>query len=298
MQQPREYNFEPAYRSPRDNTVPRTRTVRNAGETEKKSVTLQSVIAVQLVLCLLLCGITFAVYKTSETRFEGLKQAYFALFSRDMEKEELQATFRRVSDFVFKPPSLAETENTTENATENTTANPATQTAGTGIPTEAYDGAGGEDLLYPDDITSFSPFTVTGKFTVPVDYKRVSSNFGYRENPVTKEYGFHSGIDLAAPAGTPIYAAYAGTVTESGYSAVRGNYIVLEHGNGVRTVYCHCSTVLAEKGANLKSGEVIATVGATGQATGPHLHFEIWLGATRCNPAWVLEVYADNRMGR
>lgn len=264
--------------------------MRNTGETEKKNATLQSVIAVQLVLCLLLCGITFAVFKTSETRFEALKQAYFALFSRDMEKDELQAAFRRVSDFVFKPPSLAETESTTET--------PLTQATETDAPTEVYDGAGGEDLLYPDEITSFSPFTVTGKFTVPVDYKRVSSNFGYRENPVTKAYGFHSGIDLAAPEGTPIYAAYAGSVSEVGYSAVRGNYIVLEHGNGVRTVYCHCSTILAEKGANLKSGEVIAAVGATGQTTGPHLHFEIWLGTTRCNPAWVLEVYADNRTGR
>lgn len=290
MQQPREYDYASAYPNPRTNTVPRTRTVRNTGETEKKNATLQSVIAVQLVLCLLLCGITFAVFKTSETRFEALKQAYFALFSRDMEKDELQAAFRRVSDFVFKPPSLAETESTTET--------PLTQATETDAPTEVYDGAGGEDLLYPDEITSFSPFTVTGKFTVPVDYKRVSSNFGYRENPVTKAYGFHSGIDLAAPEGTPIYAAYAGSVSEVGYSAVRGNYIVLEHGNGVRTVYCHCSTILAEKGANLKSGEVIAAVGATGQTTGPHLHFEIWLGTTRCNPAWVLEVYADNRTGR
>lgn len=294
MQQPREYDYASAYPNPRANTVPHTRTVRNTGETEKKNATLQSVIAVQLVLCLVLCGITFAVFKTSETRFEALKQAYFALFSRDMEKDELQAAFRRVSDFVFKPPSLAETENVTENTTDP----PVTQATETISSTKAYDGAGGEDLLYPDEITSFSPFTVTGKFTVPVDYKRVSSNFGYRENPVTKAYGFHSGIDLAAPEGTPIYAAYAGSVSEVGYSAVRGNYIVLEHGNGVRTVYCHCSTLLAEKGANLKSGEVIAAVGATGQTTGPHLHFEIWLGTTRCNPAWVLEVYADNRTGR
>ena len=291
MQQPTEYNFEPAYRSPRDNTVPRARTVRNTGETEKKSATLQSVIAVQLVLCLLLSGITFAVYKTSETRFESLKQAYSALFSRDMEKDELQATFRRVSDFVFKPPSLAETEDDAENEETQAVTDTDTQS-------EMYDGAGGEDLLYADEITSFSPFTVTGKFTVPVQYKRVTSNFGYRENPVTEKFGFHSGIDLAAPEGTPIYAAYAGTVAETGCSEARGNYIVLNHGNGVRTVYCHCSAVFAQTGANLKSGEVIAAVGATGQATGPHLHFEIWLGDTRCNPAWILGIYADNGTGR
>lgn len=283
----REYPYESERQRPTE--YPRSRVSREGTDENPQNNTLQRVIAVQVVLCLLLSGLTFAVYKTGETRFEALKQAYAVLFSRDMEKEELQATFRRVSDFVFKPPSLAETENTTEN--------PVTQATETDTPTETYDGAGGEDLLYPDDITSFSPFTVTGNFTVPVDYKRVSSNFGYRENPVTKAYGFHSGIDLAAPEGTPIYAAYTGTVSEVSYSEARGNYIILEHGNGVRTVYCHCRTVLAEEGANLKSGEVIAEVGATGQATGPHLHFEIWLGSTRCNPAWVLGLYADNGTG-
>lgn len=291
MQPPKDYNFEPVYQNSRENTVPRTRAV-SKKEENRKSVTLQSIIAVQVVLCLLLCGITFAVYKTSETRFASLKQAYTALFSRDMEKDELQATFRRVSDFVFKPPSLAETEDTAKHEeTQAVTTNPDTQS-------EMYDGAGGEDLLYADEITSFSPFTVTGKLTVPVQYKRVTSNFGYRENPVTEKFGFHSGIDLAAPEGTPIYAAYAGAVAETGCSEARGNYIVLNHGNGVRTVYCHCSAVFAQTGANLKSGEVIAAVGATGQATGPHLHFEIWLGDTRCNPAWILGIYADNGTGR
>lgn len=291
MQQPRDYTFEPARQSVRENTGSRTRADRMRDDVKEQSVTLQHVIAVQLVLCLLLSGITFTVFKTSETRFESLKQAYTALFSRDMEKDELQATFRRVSDFVFKPPSLAEPEQTTVDAVTQETDIDTTEQE------ETYNGAGGEDLLYPDEITSFSPFTVTGKFTVPVDYKRVTSNFGYRENPVTKKYGFHSGIDLAAPTGTPIYAAYAGTVSEVGCSDLRGNYIVLTHGNGVRTVYCHCSAVLAQTGANLKSGEVIARVGATGQTTGPHLHFEIWLSDIRCNPAWILGLYADNGTG-
>ena len=291
MQSPRDYNFEPVRKDSRENFTPRARTVSMREEEPEKSKTLQSVIAVQVVLCLLLCGITFAVYKTSETRFENLKQAYTALFSRDMEKDELQATFRRVSDFVFKPSSLAKAES------DEKTGETQAATANTDTQAEMYTGAGGEDLLYADEITSFSPFTVTGKLTVPVQYKRVTSPFGYRENPVTQKYGFHSGIDLAAAEGTPIYAAYAGTVAETGYTEARGNYIVINHGNGVRTVYCHCSAVYAQTGANLKSGEVIAAVGATGQATGPHLHFEIWLGDIRCNPAWILGIYADNGTG-
>ena len=284
--------------SAQEDLYPRARTKRITAQEEKPNFVIQRVIAVQVVLCLLLSAVTFAVFKMSEPRFTQLKQAYFALFSRDMENAELQETFRRVSDFVFKPP---QTEGITENAetpsdsaVQETTTEPEPESE---PETERFDGAGGEDLLYPDEITSFSPFTVTGRFTVPVQYKRVTSNFGYRENPVTHKYGFHSGIDLSAPEGTPIYAAYAGPVSQVSYSEARGNYIILDHGNGVRTVYCHCSAVTAPIGANLKSGEVIALVGATGQATGPHLHFEIWLGDTRCNPAWILDLYADNHTG-
>ncbi len=288
MQQPN-YPYEIQRKSTEGDLYPRTRTKRIQDGAEKPNFVIQRVIAVQVVLCLLLSAAAFAVFKLSETRFLQLEQAYFALFSRDMENAELKSVFRRVSDFVFQPPQIAET---TESSSESTTQPTESETA-----TEPLDGAGGEDLLYPDSITSFSPFTVTGRFTVPVQYKRVTSNFGYRENPVTHKYGFHSGIDLSAPEGTPIYAAYAGRVSEVSYSDARGNYIILDHGNGVRTVYCHCSAVTAPDGANLKSGEVIALVGATGQTTGPHLHFEIWLGDTRCNPAWILGLYADNRSG-
>lgn len=289
MQQQTEKYSKPMREIERENPYPRTRRMREEQETEKPKGTLQSVIVVQLVLCLLLCGLTFLLYKTSETRFEALKQSYAALFSQDMEKSELQETFRRVSDFVFKPPSLVDTDAETSDTAEPVVTESTEQ---------SYNGAGGEDLLYPDEITSFAPFAVTGKFTVPVDYKRVTSNFGYRENPVTQKYGFHSGIDLAAPTGTPIYAAFDGRVAEVSSSKARGNYFVLEHGNGVRTVYCHCSEIFAEVGANLKSGEVVAAVGATGQTTGPHLHFEIWLGGVRCNPAWILGLYASNDSGR
>ena len=75
---------------------------------------------------------------------------------------------------------------------------------------------------------------------------------------------------------------------ETGYSEVRGNYIILSHGDDVQTVYCHCSEIIAEAGAVPNAGEVIARVGSTGQSTGAHLHFEVRIRGVRCNPAWLL----------
>ena len=129
---------------------------------------------------------------------------------------------------------------------------------------ENMQGAGGEDLL------------------------RITSNFGYRKNPVTGKYGFHSGLDIASPEGTPIKAAFDGVVEEAKSSEARGNYIFLKSGN-VTTVYCHCSVLSVKRGDRVKAGDVIAKVGSTGQATGPHLHFEIVINSIHYNPEWVLE---------
>lgn len=260
----------------------RERPVRAPQEEEKPRDFLLRVILMQSVLCVVLALIAFSVMKTGGDRFESAKQSYRTLFSEDMEREELVETFKSVSGFIFKPQSdLSKTETTepTEEASAPTTAPQST---------ESQDGAGGEDLLFPDKTASFAPLTVSGTFCVPVEYTKVTSAFGYRENPVTGEQGFHGGMDLAAPSGTPIYAAFSGQVTTVSYSEVRGNYVILTHGSGLRTVYCHCSEILVEEGANIRGGEVIAKVGSTGQSTGPHLHFEVRLDSVRYNPAWLL----------
>lgn len=108
------------------------------------------------------------------------------------------------------------------------------------------------------------------------DFERISDTYGERIHPATKEVRTHTGVDLAAPAGADVLAAADGTVFMTGFDAVNGNYVVLWHGlSGQMTYYAHCKTVEAEKGQAVKQGEKIATVGQTGQATGPHLHFAI-----------------------
>lgn len=113
---------------------------------------------------------------------------------------------------------------------------------------------------------------------------RLSDRFGYRNHPIHNRRMFHAGIDVAAPRGTSIVAARAGRVTFSGRRAGYGNMVIIDHGNGYTTRYAHCSTLIARKGQRVSAGELIARVGATGLATGNHLHFEIRKNGTPKDP--------------
>lgn len=111
----------------------------------------------------------------------------------------------------------------------------------------------------------------------------LTSEFGFRLHPITGEPDFHTGVDLAAPLGTPIAAAYPGLVSEVGESRVYGNYVVLDHG-GFETRYCHCEKILVRVGMKLRQRETVAAVGSTGISTGPHLHFELRVGRKSADP--------------
>jgi murein DD-endopeptidase MepM/ murein hydrolase activator NlpD len=137
---------------------------------------------------------------------------------------------------------------------------------------------GPEDMrFFPGE--DFSPaelaFFFDRGFQFPLRERRVTDSFGPRINPVTGKQGNHRGVDLAAPLGTPVYAARAGAVSEAGENAVYGKYVVLKHANGYRSLYGHLSRVDVKRGAEVPSGGVIGRVGSTGQSTGPHLHFEL-----------------------
>lgn len=117
----------------------------------------------------------------------------------------------------------------------------------------------------------------------------LTSPYGYRDDPVSGAYLFHAGVDLAAEVGTPIQAFADGTVEFIGESDIYGLYIQLDHGNGVKTFYCHCSALYARKGERVTMGQHIADVGDTGNATGPHLHLELKHEDVYLNPIYYVE---------
>ncbi len=114
----------------------------------------------------------------------------------------------------------------------------------------------------------------TGRMIWPVK-GRISSYQGWRVHPILRKKKYHSGMDIAAPTGTPIAAADSGVVIFSGRNGGYGNMIALDHGNEISTVYGHCSELLVSKGQMVSKGDIIAKVGSTGFSTGPHLHFEV-----------------------
>ena len=130
-----------------------------------------------------------------------------------------------------------------------------------------------------------SLITGNGYFTHPCPgYSRISSYFGYREQPLPGASTNHKGMDFAAPTGTPIYAAQSGTVTTARYSGNAGNMIVINHGDGLVTIYMHCHAMYVSAGQRVEKGQNIAAVGNTGNSTGPHLHFQVEVNGTPVNP--------------
>nr|WP_306220410.1 M23 family metallopeptidase [Cohnella sp. WQ 127256] len=125
-----------------------------------------------------------------------------------------------------------------------------------------------------------------GKLGMPLksDY-RLSSPFGYRTHPITGKKKLHAGMDMAAPKGTPIYAAESGVVTIAQSWSGYGNCVIIEHGGGLGTLYGHMSQILVKKGETVKRGQKIGLVGSTGQSTGNHLHFEVRKNSEPVNPA-------------
>lgn len=115
-----------------------------------------------------------------------------------------------------------------------------------------------------------------GMFKQPLaSYTRISSDYGPRLHPTLGIDQFHNGVDFAAPTGTAIYAAYDGKVVAATYSSVMGNYIMVDHGSGLYTIYMHASALYVAKDNVVVKGETIAAVGATGRTTGSHLHFSV-----------------------
>ena len=113
---------------------------------------------------------------------------------------------------------------------------------------------------------------------------RISNGFGWRESQAAEAARFHPGVDLAAPQGTPIQAAAAGTVAEIGISPKGGRYLVLDHGNGLSTCYQNCRELSVELSQRVDARQEIALVGNTGPSTGSHLHFEVRVDGQPRNP--------------
>ncbi|GFN29838.1 M23 family metallopeptidase [Paenibacillus xylaniclasticus] len=118
---------------------------------------------------------------------------------------------------------------------------------------------------------------------------KLTSGFGYRSDPFTHKSTFHAGIDIGGSTGDPVFSAGDGTVEETGRDASEGNYIVINHHNGLKTKYMHLSHIEAKKGDKVVRGEKIGLMGSTGRSTGAHLHFQVMQHDEPINPMRYLD---------
>ena len=118
----------------------------------------------------------------------------------------------------------------------------------------------------------------------PCSWVKLTSPYGYRIHPVTGQYKFHNGVDLANSRGTPIRAARSGKVTVATYGGTYGYYVTINHGDGYSSLYAHMTHYVVSKGDTVSKGQVIGYMGSTGRSTGPHLHFSIFYNGSSVNP--------------
>lgn len=157
---------------------------------------------------------------------------------------------------------------------------PVIPAAGTVILVSDYDGPELPDNYTMDQLSLGELETMT-----PVE-GHLTSGYGYRDHPMSGKNAFHSGVDIGGQEGGPIAAFAAGTVEYTGENDSYGLYLQVDHGNGVKSFYAHCSRIVVTKGQTVALGEKLAEIGSTGVSTGPHLHLEIKYNKLHLNPAY------------
>lgn len=238
----------------------------------------------QFLICAIIFGVCFGLKSTKSDIISTLKDEYFDKLNENFIVAELE--------------EVNESPKTAANESEGTTA--VTETPKTNKETSAdstlsaeIKAEGGADVSIdsvneiPSNV-SVNGYTLNQKMILPVEGE-TTSEFGVRIHPIDGDLRFHAGTDIAAPTGTPIYAAFDGIVIESEYDKWNGYHIKLQHDNDIMTVYCHCEKLNVKKGEVVRAGEIIGTVGSTGSSTGAHLHFELRINNVSYDPQSVLD---------
>lgn len=287
---------------------------------EKKDDGLFSVGLCQSVFAVIIVLTVLFVSKGTGTAAQNLRDDFAFLMSVSYEKEDVKKTWSSIRDYFSSPANLSvfkafeNEEQTTQQTEKQTESSTAAEKSTTAKPKEKEDET---TSLKAEEKTSekesstkkinlgltkksdFSKSVTASKVKMTASQKTsqqiimpvsgpYTSYFGARTNPITGVDSFHTGLDIAAAQGTKIKAAYSGVVRKVGEDSRSGKYIYLTHENGIETLYCHCSAVLAEQGASIRQGETIALVGSTGWSTGPHLHFEFHKNGERLDPLPIL----------
>lgn len=250
---------------------------------------------IKLIICVLIFAASVALkYANADTAQTLRVQAAALLHGGQDTGEVIEAMGRVIGDegilAVFGESSSPQDETPVVPAVTSPEAESPTTAEGTAseetVPVYA-EGGFSEDLedreqtLFPK-VADETAYVMQAAHVQPT-VGTLSSDYGGRTHPISGKQSFHFGLDIAAPKGTPIVSLADGTVRETGGGSY-GNYLIVDHDDGFSTLYAHCDKLIAKKGETVKVGQEIAQVGATGNATGNHLHFEVWRDGKALDP--------------
>lgn len=276
---------------PETNINPPERERKRSKPRAKSSQWVSSLLFVQFLVCALLLIAAFGVKFFGGSIYTAVKGEYAAAFedvtdvsevlnviAQKFTEQPAQQVSDNISDVQYDSSEQSSEQNPTSSVTESD-----------GLSADADEQNPDTYILDFSSVSALSEVKMAqNAMGLPLVGGRVTSNFGYRVNPVSGEYKLHGGLDIGADMGDNVYAALDGTVVVSKSSSDYGNYIVVDHGNGLCTLYAHCSKLLKSVGDTARKGEVIALAGSTGVSTGPHLHFEVRINDVRIDPKQLL----------
>ena len=257
-------------------------------ENKKKRDYLIFTLFYQFLICAILFGSIYALKASNSDLYESIKESYYNLPSqkditiKDVGKLLNTNTDTPVDENNSNQATVAEQVTEKESSKEAVKKDNSLSATITG----AKNSKSATESL-PTNV-SVSSYVLNQRMFLPVK-GNITSRFGKRIHPITKEDSFHAGIDIAADTGTPIRAAFDGKVIVADYDDWNGYYLKIEHEGDIMTVYCHCEKLKVSKGDTVKAGDIIATVGSTGSSTGPHLHFELRIENVSYDPETALQ---------
>lgn len=266
---------------------------------KKPALAGMQVVAVQSISCVVVLLLVLAFKLVGGEAFAQLRGQFNDAIMSNSILAALAAVLESPDEEpgASSEPPVSSPSSSTEDASSglpNSTASPSGPSVSSGETTaEASTGKtvpNAQGVRLAPEGAAFVPVHSNRAGTAPLESGRLTSGYGYRENPTKEGVGFHRGLDIGASEGTPIRAMYFGVVAQTGTSSTYGKFIKLFHGNGLEVLYAHCSEILAEEGAMIREGEVVAKVGATGDVTGSHLHVETKVDGVVYDPAGIVPV--------
>ena len=253
---------------------------------KKKPDYLVKTLTMQFLVCALLLGALAFLSQKGNAVLKDLRAAVSEELGKNTVVPDLREVFA-----VIEPTTTNPTETTTP-ATEPSTEATTTPVTAPATTAPAALKATVEDEETTAEDASAAVYSFNQPMIRPVAGE-ITSPFGSRTHPVTGNPDFHYGTDIAADEGTPVRAAFAGTVVTAEYHEMNGNMVKIDHGNGNMTVYCHLLSFSVKPGDKVKAGQTVGKVGSTGDSTGPHLHFAIVLDGVYYDPQIALETAVD-----